>query len=64
MLQHCCPGYSDREVGWSSVRGGATSEEVTFLDVGCGSGAITLSLLEECPQVCSLTHPAMWKKWS
>lgn len=50
MLQHCCPGYSGRE-SQSSVRGEATSEEVTFLDVGCGSGAIALSLLKECPQV-------------
>ena len=31
--------------------GGVKEENVKFLDIGCGSGAISLSLLQECPNV-------------
>lgn len=62
VLQHCCPGYSestDREVSQSLVGGGTAREAVTFLDVGCGSGAISLSLLQECSQVHTHTQPEL-----
>ena len=58
VLQHCCHGHkttkSHDSQPWGAVGGGARDEgdkKVRFLDVGCGSGAISLSLLQECPTV-------------
>jgi release factor glutamine methyltransferase len=61
VLQHCCPGYQQTRShdphthrGRQGNKGrekGERGEAVRFLDVGCGSGAISLSLLQECPQM-------------
>ena len=54
VLQHCCPGYTvSHDTRWSGEGGGREEERevVRFLDIGCGSGAISLALLQECPQV-------------